>query len=334
MTYESYPRIDNIQQTADLGYIMSGKLQGFPDFITIRPDSYSIRNLAKLWVLKLDGNGEIPGCIPAWESTAITEDTTAVAKDGSVSTLDTGAVPASTNASPQALSGEALEPCEYPGIGASIVAKPVLLSLATTKKNFTCSVDFSENYYGTYVGQASLHLSVPDCPECGAAASPSGILQADAYQAKFPRAFLLGAPLGEVTIKVSGQLTPGILFDGTTTVQTWKPVVITQLQTKDDGGQVTAQFARIQPIVLTCDFQIDPRAGSRLKTSLVVEAFGQTFRSGWLPVSPGSNTQGFSFLVPATAAPGPQDLEVTLRLKKARRIYDKALETVPIEVLE
>jgi hypothetical protein len=77
---------------------------------------------------------------------------------------------------------------------------------------------------------------------------------------------------------------------------------------------------------------VDPRAGTG-KVSALVNAFGHKFRSPWQPVSAGANTLGYTVLVPASAATGPQDVKVTLQLKKAGKVIDTEVRTLHIEVL-
>jgi hypothetical protein len=154
------------------------------------------------------------------------------------------------------------------------------------------------------------------------------------YSAQFERSFLAQVPLGAVDIEVSGLLADATPFQGTATVQTWKPVILTDVHTENAKGQVATQFGRNKAMIVRYSYLVDPRAGERPKVSLLVKAFGRSFRSNWLPVSPGAGQLGYMMPVPAGAPLGTQDLQVILRLKKGERIIDKATQTLSIEVLE
>jgi hypothetical protein len=219
-------------------------------------------------------------------------------------------------------------------IEVSLTVKPSPVNLATSQpKQFNCLIGLPQGYDASQIVRSSLRLSVPSCPACGEDASPSGALQGGLYAAKFRRSFLATAPLGQVRISVTGQLTDGTPFEGTTTVQTWKPLALGDIDLTDAKGQPETQFAKNEPMVfLRCSYEVDPRAGAG-KVSALVNAFGRKFRSPWQPVSAGANTLGYTVLVPASAATGPQDVKVTLQLKKAGKVIDTEVRTLHIEVL-
>ena len=86
--------LHSIQQTSDGGYTVAGYTYSFG------------AGDADLWVLKLDENGEIPGCGVMHESSAIVSDTSAIGQDTSVIPQDSYAVPIDTNVIPQDTSTE------------------------------------------------------------------------------------------------------------------------------------------------------------------------------------------------------------------------------------
>jgi hypothetical protein len=216
----------------------------------------------------------------------------------------------------------------------SVLAQPGPIALATSKKLFTCLIGLPQAYDMAQIDQASLRLSLPDCSTCGDEASSHGTRQGSLYAAQFDLSLLRQVPTGDVNIKIAGHLTDGTPFEGTTTIQTWKPLTISDLHATDTMGRAETQFAVNEPVVLACTYSIDERVGKGLKASLLVEGFGKKFSSPWLPASAGVNSAGFTVLVPKTAKPGGTTMKATLRLRKNGKVNDTAVETLPVEVLE
>jgi uncharacterized repeat protein (TIGR02543 family) len=223
----------------------------------------------------------------------------------------------------------------YEPIAAQLTVKPAVLNLATSQLKYTCLIDLPAGNSEANINLSSLSLSVPAHPEASSSTALTGFVNtAGQYAAKFSRAFLRQVPLGEVEVKVTGQLNDGSPFEGTATVTTWKPLVLRDIDLTNAKGQPETQFAKNEPMVfLRCSYEVDPRAGTG-KVSALVNAFGHKFRSPWQPVSAGANTLGYTVLIPASAATGPQDVKVTLQLKKAGKIYDAEVRTLHIEVTD
>jgi hypothetical protein len=225
-----------------------------------------------------------------------------------------------------------MAPQAHADSSATLTVSPSLINLATTKDLFTCLVALPVGHTSE-INPFTVRLSLPDCPGC-AEAEPSSITVITEYTFQFERSFLRQVPLGEVALEVSGLLQDGTPFLGTATVQTWKPLASCVLTPCNAMGQPESQFAAKEPVVLSCDFQVDELAGTGLKAQLVVTTLGRQQASPWLPVRAGDNHLGLSLLIPAKATPGAAEIKATLRLRKNGKLYDTAAETMPIEVLE
>jgi hypothetical protein len=215
---------------------------------------------------------------------------------------------------------------------AALTVAPSPLNLATTKDLFTCVVNLPDGYTTWDIDLGTVRLSLPGCPGCGEI-RPTTFTVITEYTFQFKRSFLRQVPCGEVELRLTGLLNDGTPFEGAATVKTWKPVVITAVETADALGRPETQFAAGEPIVLSCGIDVDRRAGERLKALLVVQGFGRVWRSS-LPVSPGQRQLGYTLVVPAGATLGPQGLKVSVQLKKRLNLLDTAFTTVPVEVLE
>jgi uncharacterized delta-60 repeat protein len=78
---------NSVGATSDGGYVLAGTTSSFGE-----PDT-------NLWVLKLNANGEIPGCRAMGESSAVVTNTSAVIADTSVTPSDTSVMPLDTTGS-------------------------------------------------------------------------------------------------------------------------------------------------------------------------------------------------------------------------------------------
>jgi len=220
-----------------------------------------------------------------------------------------------------------------PTIEASLAIAPPLLNLAITKDIFTCLIGLPEGHHTDEIDADTVRLSLPECPECGEAPVTSTTFITE-YTFQFKRSFLRQAPLGEVSLKIRGLLHDGTPFEGSATAQTWKPVSLTSASLTNALGRPATEFGRNEPVTLSCSYVVDERAGGGLRASLLIKAFGRTFKTSWLPVRPGAGRMGTALLVPGVAPLGPQDLKVTLRLQKNGRLCDSDVQTLPVKVLE
>jgi hypothetical protein len=220
-------------------------------------------------------------------------------------------------------------------LNATLTVKPNPITLATKQRYFAVHISLPAGYRVAEIVQSSLQLSLPDCPECGVAISPSGGPNSTGfYGASFEHAFLRQAPLGGVWIRVAGRLTDGTPFAGEATVEDWKPVSLLSIQTIDATEKPEWQFARNEPILFISRYAVDPRIGKSLRSSLLVEAFGMKFTSPWQPTIAGEAINGFTVKVPPEARIGVTTMKVTLRLRKKHKVCDTVVVTLPVEVLE
>jgi M6 family metalloprotease-like protein/uncharacterized delta-60 repeat protein len=90
----------SIQQASDGGYIVAGWT-----------DSFGASYYSDIWVLKLDGNGNIPGCPVQGTSNAAVGDTAVVGSNSSVTPSDTSITPSDTSITPSDTNAQTLEVC-------------------------------------------------------------------------------------------------------------------------------------------------------------------------------------------------------------------------------
>lgn len=145
-------------------------------------------------------------------------------------------------------------------------------------------------------------------------------------------------PRVTVTLGVMALL---VLLCGLTPAGAADPVTIVSTSTSNAFHQPETEFAGGEPLWVSCTFDIDEALPfNRAKVSLVVTAFGEVYRTSWMPVAdlPGLGwTQGpvgLTVLVPVDAPLGDQDMQVELRLKRLHSVYAQDSELVPVTVLE
>ena len=102
------PEIDSgasVRETTDGGYVVTGRTAYFDGDSSDHSD---------LWVLKLDPNGEIPGCNLGEQSNAFVMDTSAMVADTTIDPQNSSAEPAATYVTAQDVLLEGLDTCASP----------------------------------------------------------------------------------------------------------------------------------------------------------------------------------------------------------------------------
>ena len=92
----------SIQQTSDGGYVVAGYTNSFGD------------GGLDLWVLRLNSDGEIPGCSAMGSSETIVFDTSATVNTTGVIPEESSVVPVNTNVAPEDTVAETSEVCVFP----------------------------------------------------------------------------------------------------------------------------------------------------------------------------------------------------------------------------
>ncbi len=93
--------ISSIQQTSDGGYVVAGVTGSFG------------AGLSDFWILKLDSNGNIPGCQYSQDTNAQVTDTTITPATSSASSATSNAQVTDTSVTPQDTQAEKSEVCYY-----------------------------------------------------------------------------------------------------------------------------------------------------------------------------------------------------------------------------
>jgi PKD repeat protein len=295
----------SIQQTTDTGYIVAGSTK-----------SYNA-GYYDAWVLKLDINGEIPGCDILTEGYAQIRHTYAVVANTNVIHLNSPAVPMTTSVIPQDSLAQTVDTCAEP---VADFTADVANGVAPLTVQFTDqSVGSIEIWEWDFDNNGTID-STAQIP------APWTYTEAGDYTVSLTVTGLGGTDSEVKTnyIHVSEPQTPA--------------VVIKDAYTCNDSGQPQTVFDPKEPIQFHIVYDVEGDPGTQYKVKAFVKVFGKTYeKKAWQ--YPGTDyllikdsNQGRRIKVPNTAAGKTKTVVYKLKLKLSGELLDKVVTTSQITV--
>jgi hypothetical protein len=296
------PEIDggaSVRQNTDGGYVVTGRTAYFDGDSSDHSD---------LWVLKLDTNGEIPGCDLPEPSGFYTIDTWATVSDTAIDPQDSSVQPSVTQITGQTAFLEPLDTCAPPL--ADFVAD-------ITSGNAPLTVQFMDQSIGS---RTTYSWNFGD----GSISSEQNPSHEYTTTGDFAVTLTVSGPGGSDTeaktdyIRVSESQVPA--------------VVIRDAYTCDGSGQPQRVFDPKEPIQYRILYDVQGDPGTQYKAVAIIRAFGKTYRTGaW-------HYPGTDYLlikdkvVPGTAAGKTKTINYKVKLKLPGQLLDIEKTTSQITV--